>query len=189
MQPHAHTLLPSRIHTYPHTYTHTRHSHSPVRSHFTRSVRSSHQPRVITLVWAIVKAVVESLTPVLVLSDSNSATLHNARCPSTSWSPRLSAHIIDSRCFPANAFDNRLSLNTYDSHVSCLRHCPLLTHGPDDGPAIGSTSHLGKDGGKIRSGQYVLMKDLLADNMSLCVQLETLPGPHHVYAGLLKPRL
>ena len=117
MQPHAHTLLPSRIHTYPHTYTNTRHSHSPVRSHFTRSVRSSHQPRVITLVWAIVKAVVESLTPVLVLSDSNSATLHNARCPSTSWSPRLSAHIIDSRCFPANAFDNRLSLNTYDSHT------------------------------------------------------------------------
>jgi hypothetical protein len=35
---------------------------------------------------------------------------------------------------------------------------------------------------KIRSGQYVPMKDLLADNMSLCVQLERLPGPHHVYA-------
>ena len=39
------------------------------------------------------------------------------------------------------------------------------------------------------SRQYVPMKDLLADNMSLCVQLETLPGPHHVYAGLPKPRL
>jgi hypothetical protein len=33
------------------------------------------------------------------------------------------------------------------------------------------------------------MKDLLADNMSLCLQLETLPGPHHVYSGLPKPRL
>ena len=43
--------------------------------------------------------------------------------------------------------------------------------------------------GKIKSGQYVPMKDLLADNMSLCSQLEELPGPHSMYAGPAKPRL
>ena len=43
--------------------------------------------------------------------------------------------------------------------------------------------------GKIKSGQYVPMKDLLADNMSLCTQLEALPGPHSIYAGFAKPRL
>jgi hypothetical protein len=42
---------------------------------------------------------------------------------------------------------------------------------------------------KIKSGQYVPMKDLLPDNMSFCTQLEALPGPHSVYAGLPKPRL
>jgi hypothetical protein len=43
--------------------------------------------------------------------------------------------------------------------------------------------------GKIKSGQYVPMKDLLADNMSLCTQLEALTGPHSFYAGFAKPRL
>ena len=33
------------------------------------------------------------------------------------------------------------------------------------------------------------MKDHLADNMSLCTQLEALPGPHNIYAGLAKPQL
>ena len=42
---------------------------------------------------------------------------------------------------------------------------------------------------KIKSGQYVPMKDLLADNMSLCTQLEALPGPHSLYASFPKPRL
>ena len=42
---------------------------------------------------------------------------------------------------------------------------------------------------KIKSGQYVPMKDLLADNMSLWNQLEALPGPHYVCSGLPKPRL
>ena len=42
---------------------------------------------------------------------------------------------------------------------------------------------------KIKSGQYVPMKDLLADNMSLCTQLEVLPGPQSIYAGFAKPRL
>ena len=42
---------------------------------------------------------------------------------------------------------------------------------------------------KIKSGQYVPMKDLLADNMSLCNQLEALPGAQHVYTSLPKPRL
>ena len=41
--------------------------------------------------------------------------------------------------------------------------------------------------GKIKSGLYVPMKDLLADNMPLCTQLEVLPGPHNIYAGLNKP--
>ena len=38
------------------------------------------------------------------------------------------------------------------------------------------------------SGQYVPMKNLLPDNVSLCLQL-ALPGPHVVYSGLPKPRL
>ena len=42
---------------------------------------------------------------------------------------------------------------------------------------------------KIKSGQYVPMKELLADNMSLCNQLETLPGTQLGYTGLPKPRL
>ena len=44
---------------------------------------------------------------------------------------------------------------------------------------------------KIRSGHYVPMKDLhvLADNMSLCSQLEAFPGAQHSFAGLTKPRL
>ena len=33
------------------------------------------------------------------------------------------------------------------------------------------------------------MRDLLPDNMSLCLQLEALPGPHFAYTGLPKPRL
>ena len=42
---------------------------------------------------------------------------------------------------------------------------------------------------KIKSGQYVPMKDLLADNMSLYNLLEALPGTQHVYTSLPKPRL
>ena len=44
---------------------------------------------------------------------------------------------------------------------------------------------------KIKSGQYVPMKDLLADNtcMSLCSQLEAFPGAQHALTGLPKPRL
>ena len=42
---------------------------------------------------------------------------------------------------------------------------------------------------KIKSGQFVPMKDLLADNMSLCSHLESLPGAQHAFAGPLKPRL
>ena len=42
---------------------------------------------------------------------------------------------------------------------------------------------------KINSSQYIPMKDLLADNISLCNQLEALPGAQHVYTSLPKPRL
>ena len=45
---------------------------------------------------------------------------------------------------------------------------------------------LAKVVGKIKSGQYVPIKDLLAENMSLCTQLEALPGPHSIYAGFAK---
>ena len=41
---------------------------------------------------------------------------------------------------------------------------------------------------KIRAGQYVPMKELLADNMSLCSQFESLPGSY-AHPGLPKPRL
>ena len=36
---------------------------------------------------------------------------------------------------------------------------------------------------------YVPMKDLLADNMSLCSQLEAFPAAQHSFTGLPKPRL
>ena len=41
---------------------------------------------------------------------------------------------------------------------------------------------------KIKSGQSVPMKDLLAD-MSLCSQLEAFPAAQHSFTGLPKPRL
>ena len=43
--------------------------------------------------------------------------------------------------------------------------------------------------GKIKSGQYVPMKELLTDNISLCSQLEAYPGMHHTQPGSPKPRL
>ena len=43
---------------------------------------------------------------------------------------------------------------------------------------------------KVRSGQYMDMKDLLLDNVSLLEQLDTLGGPHASPSlpGTLKPR-
>ena len=41
---------------------------------------------------------------------------------------------------------------------------------------------------KIQSGQFVAMKELLADNMSLCQQVEAWPA-QHVFTGAAKPRL
>ena len=41
---------------------------------------------------------------------------------------------------------------------------------------------------KIQSGQFVAMKELLADNMSLCQQVEAWPT-QHVFTGAAKPRL
>ena len=42
---------------------------------------------------------------------------------------------------------------------------------------------------KITSGQFVAMKELLADNMSLCHQLESFPTHQHLFSGMTKPRL
>ena len=42
---------------------------------------------------------------------------------------------------------------------------------------------------KITSGQFVAMKELLADNMSLCHQLESFPTHQHLFAGTVRPRL
>ena len=42
---------------------------------------------------------------------------------------------------------------------------------------------------KITSGQFVAMKELLADNMSLCHQLESFPTHQHLFTGVTKPRL
>ena len=42
---------------------------------------------------------------------------------------------------------------------------------------------------KITSGQFVAMKELLADNMSLCHQLESFPTHQHLFSGVTKPRL
>ena len=44
---------------------------------------------------------------------------------------------------------------------------------------------------KVRSGQFVEMRELLTDNVSLLQQLETFGGQHSVptLPGLLKPRL
>ena len=39
------------------------------------------------------------------------------------------------------------------------------------------------------SGQFVAMKELLADNMSLCHQLDTFPTHQHLFSGGSKPRL
>jgi hypothetical protein len=41
---------------------------------------------------------------------------------------------------------------------------------------------------KIVSGQFVAMKELLADNMSLCHQLESFPTHQHLFAASTKPR-
>ena len=41
---------------------------------------------------------------------------------------------------------------------------------------------------KIQSGQFVAMKELLADNMSLCQHVEAWPA-QHVFTGAAKPRL
>ena len=42
---------------------------------------------------------------------------------------------------------------------------------------------------KIASGQFVAMKELLADNMTLCHQLETLPTHQHLFTGGARLRL
>lgn len=42
---------------------------------------------------------------------------------------------------------------------------------------------------KITSGQFVAMKELLAENMSLCHQLESFPTHQHLFSGMTKPRL
>ena len=42
---------------------------------------------------------------------------------------------------------------------------------------------------EIVSGQFVAMKELLADNMSLCNQLESFPTHQHIVATAAKPRL
>ena len=42
---------------------------------------------------------------------------------------------------------------------------------------------------KILSGQFVDMKELLADNMTLCHQLEAFPSHQHLCTGGAKPRL
>ena len=42
---------------------------------------------------------------------------------------------------------------------------------------------------KIISDQFVAMKELLADNMTLCHQLESFPAQQHVFVGPAKPRL
>ena len=42
---------------------------------------------------------------------------------------------------------------------------------------------------KIMSGQCGAMKELLADNMTLCHQLEAFPANQHIFTGMAKPRL
>ena len=42
---------------------------------------------------------------------------------------------------------------------------------------------------KISSGQFVAMKEFLADIMSLCHQLESFPTHQHLFLGMTKPRL
>ena len=42
---------------------------------------------------------------------------------------------------------------------------------------------------KITSGQFVAMKELLADNMALCHQLEAFPAHQHLCTGGARPRL
>ena len=56
----------------------------------------------------------------------------------------------------------------------CLWHCPPL------GAKLMT---------KVRSGQYVPMKELLADNVSLCAQLEALSARQQIFTGSAKPRL
>ena len=40
---------------------------------------------------------------------------------------------------------------------------------------------------KIKLGLVVAMKELLADNMSLCHQLESFPAHQHLFVGAAKP--
>ena len=42
---------------------------------------------------------------------------------------------------------------------------------------------------KISLGQFVAMKELLADNMTLCHQLDVFPAQQHMFAGTARPRL
>ena len=42
---------------------------------------------------------------------------------------------------------------------------------------------------KIMSGQFVVMKELLTDNMTLCHQLEAFPTNQHIFTETAKPRL
>ena len=42
---------------------------------------------------------------------------------------------------------------------------------------------------KITSGKFVAMKELLADNMTLCHQLEAFPAHQHLCTGGARPRL
>jgi len=56
---------------------------------------------------------------------------------------------------------------------------PMLPHSYTEQPMILSSARpplSAKVVSKIQSGQYVSMKDILSDNMSLCTQLEALPG-------------
>ena len=67
--------------------------------------------------------------------------------------------------------------------------CSRPVRPPASDQAVRLSSALPPVSAKIAaSGQYVPMKNLLPDNVSLCLQL-ALPGPHVVYWGLPKPRL
>ena len=124
----------------------------------------AHQPRAIALVWAIVKAVVESLTrswPCLTVT----LPLPTALGVLPPAGALASVPIFSAAGVSLPTLLTTDSISTHDSHTgpSAVSGIVPASH-PDQAVVLSSALPPISAMAKFRSGQYVSMKDLLVDN-------------------------
>ena len=150
-----------------------------------------------------------SLTlPHLLLSPSTSISVSISIPPS--FPPLCSAEVALGVLPPAADIASRVSLDQQQPAIGVTQSLAtlpaLLTAMSGLAPTSGLGTSTAKQGqavvlssalppitaklaAKITSGQFVAMKELLADNMALCHQLEAFPAHQHLCTGGARPRL